>query len=1428
MSEFFKAPVFQTSREKRLPYRQDPTFLSAVSAAWDLEPLGQIAMDQGTYMDKPYDPPTDIEDQTLDYQQYYMSGAFDDIRNQDHLDYVKEVIDKNNDSRRIRDQGGFMAELIAAFGDPLTYAPFPMVKTFSMAKRFTQGAGISAGIVAAGEPVRHSYDPTATLGESALYVGVGSLLGGSMIALFGRRGPKSIGHNTPPEKKAEKILESIHDTETNDFSSPLYNLDDPKTYDIEGIDKIVTNGEYDLAEGPANFLGLEAGEVVKIVPKGTTWRSKLLERDLILIDENAIKRKFDDGSYMIPDVRGAGKLPEMATFEDYKKFILKKAHIKDKGGAPKGIDDIDSENLLNLEVKTEMEKAKIGRQTAGRDEGRSWFAENVDRWITDMGSLLNNKIGNKKLNTNVAEFAMRMFGDVGTVDRAAKAGYSVPMSALLKATANHFKGIGGFNEALHKSFQLYRKGLSKVSDQKLGYNPGSIGIRAGDLKDKILEKVGIIDADEVADGGMSFKEYSSFVYKVIVDDDLYKTAPKEIQEFADQVRNIYQVIGEEAERLGMFQTQGSIRKLREQWEGLTVDAQRHLDEFKAKHPKDKAGIDEFKLQLKRAEDHVTELTMQEKSITEGLEKEFSPLIKNYVNRVYDIDKIQDEILNEIWEEAALTTLQKNHLPFDAPEGFTGTMNVVGNFSTLKEIAQDQGYKVRTGISKKVRGGKSVGSYVDHNTKIIYIDVKHIKEVMWPEKAHLNPKVDGVKPINKKLIKNENDLVEFMMAHEVHHILYRKNKSGTKTKADYENYINEKATLTLLANKTKGKMEVRNGKIITQLDQRYFTVPRPNSFRGILYENFKGNKHDDVDIYMTNLEVDESIGRITHDSTHLNMDGDLAYTNGVARQSAFQSRGIDIEDKILAPYLITDINYLVRMYSERMHKRIEMTKEFGDPTADAAIWKQRQDLLNGEYKGDGNLEEINAIYNRLNDARNKYYGLFNTADPDSFFKSRLPATLRNWASTAMMGKVVFSSIVDFARIPMTHGLYNTYRYLNSKHPLAADNKEFNEQIANNKWLGDAYDVVMNNASARYVGQTDYRVGRGHNAFSRFFDRKVGQTFEDIQAPFYHMNLLSGWTQMMKEMTQHISTHRFLEDSQKVAEGTASKFEIARLASYGISLQEARAIGKLPMHRTNNGMIYTKMDEWYATKNGEYYGNKLRYATFADVQRTIITPSIADKPNMMFGVIRIQNEKLAEAFDNDVFRFLGGFEKTEYGGQFNNGFLALPFQFYAWSFAANRKLMLSGLSGREMDLSVGIVSMLLFAGLGDYLKNPLYYQHKSTEEKIYRAIEMSGLIGLPGDMNFALETISEGMFDTPLGVRPALGIPGRFGKANAVDGAGEFIGAGPSQILEFINALGSDVGLDEKAQTYRRLIPFNNVIYLDSLFKKITSGVTEIIR
>ena len=88
-------------------------------------------------------------------------------------------------------------------------------------------------------------------------------------------------------------------------------------------------------------------------------------------------------------------------------------------------------------------------------------------------------------------------------------------------------------------------------------------------------------------------------------------------------------------------------------------------------------------------------------------------------------------------------------------------------------------------------------------------------------------------------------------------------------------------------------------------------------------------------------------------------------------------------------------------------------------------------------------------------------------------------------------------------------------------------------------------------------------------------------------------------------------------------------------------------------------------------------------------------------------------------------------------------------------------------------------------------PTYHQHKTTQEKIYRAIEMSGVLGLPGDINFMTEVISEGMFRTPIGIRPMLGTPGRFGEANVADATGEFIGAGPGMLADLIYAFREDL-------------------------------------
>ena len=88
---------------------------------------------------------------------------------------------------------------------------------------------------------------------------------------------------------------------------------------------------------------------------------------------------------------------------------------------------------------------------------------------------------------------------------------------------------------------------------------------------------------------------------------------------------------------------------------------------------------------------------------------------------------------------------------------------------------------------------------------------------------------------------------------------------------------------------------------------------------------------------------------------------------------------------------------------------------------------------------------------------------------------------------------------------------------------------------------------------------------------------------------------------------------------------------------------------------------------------------------------------------------------------------------------------------------------------------------------------------------------------------LETISRG----GAGLRPALGQELRFGDPDTADVIGEFTGAGPSIIADFIYAFGTDSGWDERSSTLRRMIPLQNLLYWDRKFKNIWNAGSDVL-
>jgi hypothetical protein len=101
----------------------------------------------------------------------------------------------------------------------------------------------------------------------------------------------------------------------------------------------------------------------------------------------------------------------------------------------------------------------------------------------------------------------------------------------------------------------------------------------------------------------------------------------------------------------------------------------------------------------------------------------------------------------------------------------------------------------TGVNR-ANGDYSPAFYRASDNKI-FIDEEHVIDIMYPERGWENPRIEGVKPIEKGIINSPEDYVAFVKMHEIMHSLNSAKSLGfdkrTKIgKAGYENAINDLA------------------------------------------------------------------------------------------------------------------------------------------------------------------------------------------------------------------------------------------------------------------------------------------------------------------------------------------------------------------------------------------------------------------------------------------------------------------------------------------------------------------------------------------------------------------------------------------------------------------------------------------------------------
>ena len=502
--------------------------------------------------------------------------------------------------------------------------------------------------------------------------------------------------------------------------------------------------------------------------------------------------------------------------------------------------------------------------------------------------------------------------------------------------------------------------------------------------------------------------------------------------------------------------------------------------------------------------------------------------------------------------------------------------------------------------------------------------------------------------------------------------------------------------------------------------------------------------------------------------------------------------------IEANMIMSDAYALQKIYARQMIPDILLTRKYGDPNG-----------LGFRYIADGEMSGFNPGLMSVSNEYNLKMTMGKNVNRKKMLKERdqtlsdleagielikgtygLPANPHSWTSTAMrtmkhynaltMLTGFFAAVPDVARITMTSGIKRGFKtqfelltdFLGNGNLFKMGKKEAQS-------FGEAVDMVTGQRAMLFADVGDMF------GLANKFEGAVGKV---SAVNFMYINLMSRWTEMAKSMASVTIGSRIIEDSITWSKGSLSNKWKTALSSSGIDEQMAKRIAsEFEKHGTktkNNFMANTS--EWTDTQAIDAFGAALN----KDINITIVTPGLGDTPLWM---------------------------SKELGST-----LA---QFKKFAMASTQRMLMRGMQEKDLDFLFG--SMLLM-GSGLIIDATYHkfrfnrdYSKLSLTEKLLNAFDRSGLAGVYTDVNKALETLT----DNRIGIAPLLGEKKPYG-SSARWKAGTIGGPTGGQIYNIADILFDVSGKKynhHTAKNVRRLIPFQNVWYLDWLFDDIEKGL-----
>lgn len=513
------------------------------------------------------------------------------------------------------------------------------------------------------------------------------------------------------------------------------------------------------------------------------------------------------------------------------------------------------------------------------------------------------------------------------------------------------------------------------------------------------------------------------------------------------------------------------------------------------------------------------------------------------------------------------------------------------------------------------------------------------------------------------------------------------------------------------------------------------------------------------------------------------DQPIKALSGDGRAFFTRSRQIDIPTELITEFIDTDLVGVMREYARKAGLGIEYTRAFDTPLGELSINRASiQAIREGK-----SLSDVANIEGDIRNVRDAILGRVHSPEQIGAKEANI---LRSWFTLTSMGRAIFANLAEVVRPMWVLGVQENFDYIL-------------KSFGNNDVISGMTDELRKNTSGYWelaLGMTHRRfVDSGPDTFGSM--SKYGRAVESVErplsyfagAPFYLLNGVGVLTHFLKNYTGLVAAEMVGRRALAVKAGTASAKDIEFLASYGISMDDAIRIAEQPIQR-DKGLLLANTMEWTDKASVTKFFNAIE----AIQRRTIVTPSAADKPSIMMGMIGKGTTRKESVM------------------------LSLPFQLKAWSFGANNKVVLSALQGRDASVMAGMLGMYGIAYLGNAIKTPdAVWKKQDQKEKLLSAFESSGIAALYGDLNFMAETASQ----NTIGIRPTLGMKPKFGQENdGYDAIGELAGPSFSKAIDIYKAFNEGAPRD-KARVIVNSVPLNNLFWIPNSFRAMARKSLE---